>query len=92
VRLDLHGCGRTVDPAESEMPKQENPMNESTGEQVGKPIVRWIYSLSAYHVTGNILQQFDEELKGGIPEDAGICLGRVASVPIHSIPALRGWK
>lgn len=83
----MRGCGRTITLAESEMLKQEN---ECTGEQVAKPIVRWIYSLSAYHDTGN--KQLDEELKGGVPEDTGICLGSVASVPIHSIPTLQAWK
>lgn len=60
--MGLHGCGKTINLAESEMLKQENPMNECTGEQVEKPIVRWIYSLSAHHDTGNILKQLDEEL------------------------------
>lgn len=92
MRLGLHGlrgCGRTNNLAESEMPKQEN---KRTGEQVEKPIVRWIYSLFAYHDTGNILKQLVEEPKGGIPEDTGICPGRVAIVPVHCIPVLWGWK
>ena len=61
MRLGLRGCGRTINLAEPEMLKQENPMNECAGEQVEKPIVTWIYSLSAYQDdTGKILKQLDE--------------------------------
>lgn len=81
----------TVNLAESEMLKQEKPMDECAGEQVEKPRVRWI-SLFTDHDTGNIHKQLDRELKEGIPGDSGICFGRVTSVPIHSIPALWSWN
>lgn len=78
--------------AQSEMLKQENPMDECAGEQVEKTGVRWIYSLFADHDTGNIHKQLDGELKEGIPRANGICLGRVTNVPICSISALGRWK
>lgn len=81
----------TANLAESEMLKQENPMNEFAGEEVEEPRVRWI-SLFADHDTGNIHKQLDRELEEGIPGDNEICLGRVASVPIRSISALRSWN
>lgn len=63
--------------AESEMLKQENPMDECAGEQVEKTRVRWIYSLFADHETGNIHKQLDGELKEGIPGANGIALAEL---------------
>lgn len=63
-------CGwvcMTANLTESEMLKQENPVDECAGEQVEKPRVRWI-SLFTDHDTGNIHKQLDGELKEGIPE------------------------
>lgn len=64
--MSLQLCGRTVNLAESEIPKQEDPMHECTGEKVEKPITRWTDTLCAYRHTGSVLKQLDEVLKGGM--------------------------
>lgn len=57
--MGLHTWGRTVNLAESEIPKQEDTMHECTGEQVEKPLTRWTDTLCAYHqLLNSVLKVF----------------------------------
>lgn len=59
ARLGLHTWGRTVNLAESEIPKQEDTMHECSGEQVEKPLTRWTDTLCAYHqLLNSVLKVF----------------------------------